>query len=272
MSEKNQTQAKSRKAVKLTRAMRGIPATKYRMASDGRKWKAACQERKQLADWLASYGDGDGTRIFPAIQTISAAFDTWSRATLFRRLADLRGLGVLVSEGLRGMRGNRIRRLLPEVLTKPQAEVSGTKTEVSDSPKDTEPPKSQIEPPKSQIDEPKSQTIRETHTVTRPSPYRHKNSAAKNAAPVVLPEWMPLEEWSQYLTYRKRRKKPFDTYTQKLAVQSLDKLRAAGHNVADAINRSILSGWLDFFPPRDASKSPDTRTDRNLKAAGLGKN
>jgi hypothetical protein len=143
-------------ALKLSRDMRGIPVSSNRLATDGRKWKALCHERKLLADWLATYGDADGTRIFPTVEVISAAFDTWGRRTVFRRLADLRNLGVLHSEGLRGERGPRVRRLLPDVLHKPQAEV----------------PDSQV--PKCQIDEPKCQTIRGTQTVTRPSPDRHK--------------------------------------------------------------------------------------------------
>lgn len=111
--KKNSSQSKS---VKLSRTMRGKPATAYRLPDDGRKWKHSCNERKQLADWLATYGDADGTHIFPSIRTMLAAFDTWSHGKLFYRLADLRRLGVLESEGLKGERGPRIRRLRPDKL------------------------------------------------------------------------------------------------------------------------------------------------------------
>jgi hypothetical protein len=97
-----------------------------------------------------------------------------------------------------------------------------------------------------------------------------KPSAAKNAAPLVLPEWIPVPEWTEFLKHRKDRKKPLNPYGQKLAIESLDKLRLAGHDVADAINRCILGGWSEFFPPKD-TKDPNTRTERNLRAAGFAR-
>jgi hypothetical protein len=126
--KKNPGQSKS---LKLSRNMRGIPATTYRMRGDGRKWKMLCDQRKQLADWLATYGDGDGTRIFPKVATMLAAFDTWSRAKIFARLKDLRALGVMQPEGRKGEHGPRIRRLIPPKPIK--AEVSDSFSEVSDS-------------------------------------------------------------------------------------------------------------------------------------------
>jgi hypothetical protein len=133
--KKNSGQSKS---VKLSRDMRGIPATAYRLPSDRRKWKALCNERKQLADWLATYGDSDGSHIFPSVATMLRAFDTWSRKTLFRRLADLRELGILQSEGLKGERGPRIRRLRPEMFAdferfEPKYQIRIRRAEVSDS-------------------------------------------------------------------------------------------------------------------------------------------
>jgi hypothetical protein len=119
------------KAAKLARDMRGIPATAYRLPNDGRKWKSLCVARKQLADWLATFGDADGSRIFPSVKTMQAAFDTWSRMTIFRRLAELRWLGFLESEGLKGERGPRVRRLNPKA-----AEVSDSLAGVSDSESD----------------------------------------------------------------------------------------------------------------------------------------
>jgi hypothetical protein len=129
-------QAKS-PAVALSRDMRNIPATRYQLPNDGRKWRTLCDQRKQLADWLATFGDADGSRIFPAIETMLTAFDTWSRAKLFRRLAELRELGILKSEGLIRERGARIRRLIPNAVL--------LTAEVSDSPVSHTQPKSHIQ-------------------------------------------------------------------------------------------------------------------------------
>jgi hypothetical protein len=107
--------------------MRDIPATAYRLPNDGRKSPMLGRERKQLGDFLSTFGDGDGTRIFPSVETMAAALDR-SSATIFRRLDDLHALGVLEKEGRKGENGPRIRRLRPEILTKP-AELSDSNSD-----------------------------------------------------------------------------------------------------------------------------------------------
>jgi hypothetical protein len=120
-TKRKPAQQKQKKSpLKLSRYTRGIPASSYLLPTDGKKWKPLCNERKALADWLATYGDGDGTRIFPSIDTMQRAFDTMSRRTLFRRLKDLQSVGILKSEGLHGERGSRIRRLNPSDLDGPK--------------------------------------------------------------------------------------------------------------------------------------------------------
>jgi hypothetical protein len=111
--------------------MRSIPTTAYRLPDDGRKWRTLCEDRKQLADWLASYADGDGSSIYPSVGTIAKAFDTWSRAKIFRVLAALKRLKILSKQGYTREHGTRVRALHPEVLSRPGVSNSGAG--VSDS-------------------------------------------------------------------------------------------------------------------------------------------
>jgi hypothetical protein len=104
-------------SVKLSRDLRVIPVDKYRLPRDGRKWKGAALQRMQLAEWLSTYGDGDGSRIYPSVQTMCDHFGL-SRATIFRLLADLKDLGLLEDEKnekgksrLAGECGTRMRRM-----------------------------------------------------------------------------------------------------------------------------------------------------------------
>jgi hypothetical protein len=131
--EKANTQQKTgqAKSLRLSRTMRDIPATAYRMPNDGRKTALLGRERKQLADFLATFADADGSRIFPSVETIATALDR-SRATIFRRLDDLCALGVLGKEGYHGEHGSRIRRLRPEQLAN-RAELSDSDAGVQDT-------------------------------------------------------------------------------------------------------------------------------------------
>ena len=63
-----------------------------------------------LAEWLATYGDADGSRIFPSVASITSHFG-WSRRQTFYLLKNLKELLLLDSCGLTSERGTRVRRM-----------------------------------------------------------------------------------------------------------------------------------------------------------------
>jgi hypothetical protein len=91
------------RSLKLSRDLREVPVELYRLPTDGRKWKAVARERMALAEWLSTYGDADGTRIWPSVGSMVLHFG-WSRGKVFYLLADLKKLKLLDGEpaGRRG--------------------------------------------------------------------------------------------------------------------------------------------------------------------------
>jgi len=68
---------------------------------------------------------------------------------------------------------------------------------------------------------------------------------------LAIPEWLPVDRLQAFLDYRVDIKKPMTKHGAELLIGELTKLRAAGHDPVDSINRSIMSGkWLGVFPPR----------------------
>jgi hypothetical protein len=65
-----------------------------------------------------------------------------------------------------------------------------------------------------------------------------------------LPDWVPAEPWGQFEEMRRRKKKPMTDAARKLAVNKLDALRSAGHDVATMIDQSILHAWDTFYAPK----------------------
>lgn len=91
-------------ALKCVVAARCIPIEKYRLGTDGRKWKAVAARRRALFMELATYANSDGTfeREFesrkinysPSEKHLVASMGI-SRATIYRRLDDLHEAGLL---------------------------------------------------------------------------------------------------------------------------------------------------------------------------------
>ena len=82
-----------------------------------------------------------------------------------------------------------------------------------------------------------------------PSHKNHKNDSYKRLTP---PGWLPEQAWKQFKEHRQRLRKPLTARGEELAIKTLDKLRAEGHDPAEVIDNSILNGWQGLFPPREA--------------------
>src|SRR5258708_39460101 len=66
----------------------------YRLSGDGRKWKALCEARQKLGNWLALKGNPDGSQIFPGIAKM-VAVTGWLYGKTCYVLDDLTTIGFL---------------------------------------------------------------------------------------------------------------------------------------------------------------------------------
>jgi hypothetical protein len=103
------------KSVHCVRDLRDATLEEFKLPNDKRQWKSLARNRQSLANFLATYADGDGSRVCPSVETMTEHFG-WHRATTFRLLADLRALQLLSDKvGLFGKQGTARRKL--DVLT-----------------------------------------------------------------------------------------------------------------------------------------------------------
>jgi hypothetical protein len=97
-------------STKCVRDVRSVPPAAYRLASDGKKWRWMCEERRKLLMQMASYSNGDGTGIWPSVQRL-ADETGMSPRTAHRLLNDLKTLGFLEDGELHGCYKTRIRSI-----------------------------------------------------------------------------------------------------------------------------------------------------------------
>ena len=103
---RKQRQQKS-ESVKLSRDVREIDLDKFSLPTDGRKRKRLSRDRQAAAGWLATFGDGDGSRIFPGLKKMARHFG-WSERKCDYVIADLKTLGILIPSTAKrdGQHGN----------------------------------------------------------------------------------------------------------------------------------------------------------------------
>ena len=91
-----------------------------------------------------------------------------------------------------------------------------------------------------------------THSKANQEPIT-KNQEPKKQPTVDLPDWLPKEKWEAFVQMRKQLKKPMSEYAIKLMVNKLVRLRDAGHNVGELLDKSITNSWLDVYEPKGGS-------------------
>lgn len=65
------------------------------------------------------------------------------------------------------------------------------------------------------------------------------------------PEWVPAEQWSEFVQMRKAmRNVPFTGAAAKGVVSELDKLRGQGFDPAELLSLAVTNGWRTVYPPK----------------------
>lgn len=89
-------------------------------------------------------------------------------------------------------------------------------------------------------------------TVPKPLLNQKQKQKQKQEEIFVLPDWIPVEQWQAFVDMRKAKgsRTPFTDAARDGIVQDLGKIRDAGHDVADALRRSVINGWSGVFEPK----------------------
>jgi hypothetical protein len=74
--------------------------------------------------------------------------------------------------------------------------------------------------------------------------------APETGASILLPDWLPLSTWNDFLEMRKGIRKPLKGKAVELMLRKLAKLRDAGEDVRQVLEQSTLNSWQDVFPVR----------------------
>lgn len=96
--------------VHAVRDARKLSFERFQLPSDGREWKHVAGKRRAVYIELATYADADGTNACPSIESLQR-IDGSSRRSIFRRLAELRELGLLVDVGKSKYQGTTVREI-----------------------------------------------------------------------------------------------------------------------------------------------------------------
>ena len=88
---------------------------------------------------------------------------------------------------------------------------------------------------------------------------RREEEKTEIQAQAPLPDWLPKDAWAGYVEMRKRIRKQMTPRARTLVLQALDKMRAKGIDVSQALDNSTRNSWVDVYEPKDATVGSDTQ-------------
>jgi len=89
-----------------------------------------------------------------------------------------------------------------------------------------------------------------------------------------LPDWLPKDDWLDYLEMRDKKGKGKATNRAKqLIILKLDEMRKKGHDPSEALQQSIINSWTSVFEVKQENRNGYNNNDkhqRTLEAATRG--
>ena len=67
-------------------------------------------------------------------------------------------------------------------------------------------------------------------------------------AEIKLPDWLNKETWDAFLKMRKKQKSQPTDHAIRLLIKELEKLKLAGDDPNEVLNRSVMNSWKGVFP------------------------
>lgn len=67
---------------------------------------------------------------------------------------------------------------------------------------------------------------------------------------LVLPDWLPTENWQGFVEMRQKIRKPMTQRAASMVLKKLEGFMQAGQDVAAILDQSVVKSWQDVFPIR----------------------
>lgn len=100
----------------------------------------------------------------------------------------------------------------------------------------------------------------------------HSKVSKRKGIPVVLPDWLDVELWDEWVAHRKTRDKgAASDHAKRLWIKEMTALHEAGHDLRAIIEKSISKNWKGIFAPSNDTvvgcvKRPASLNDMDYSA------
>lgn len=98
------------------------------------------------------------------------------------------------------------------------------------------------------------------------NPHTPDTNKGKNKSPAQdadLPDWLPVDAWSDFVDMRKKIKAPLTDAAKRLAINSLEKLMQDGQRPRAVLEQSVMNSWKGLFEVKAQQRGNGQPLDRD---------
>lgn len=219
-------------------------------------WKSSYHSGKKMVLLALCDNANDQGECFPSVSMLAEKC-SMSERSVFNHIADLEKDGAILRNNRAGR--STVYQLDPCKFCTPECPLTpATVAEVQPlTPANSAPPPLQPLHTTPATVAPTPATVAPI-TINEPSINQIPNTKDKAQAPLVLPDWLPMELWNAFLLARKKKKAADTPFATGLVLKDLKKFHADGHDVSDILSKSIKGGWTDVYEPKTPPKPKTT--------------
>lgn len=93
---------------------------------------------------------------------------------------------------------------------------------------------------------------------------REKEKETEKKRKVEIPDFIPLQDWNDFVEMRKHTKRSMTERAMKIIFNKLQQIKAKGFDVSEVLQKSIANNWSDVYEPKE-KKINDMFMDKRIK-------
>lgn len=93
---------------------------------------------------------------------------------------------------------------------------------------------------------------------------REKEKETEKKRKVEIPDFIPLQDWNDFVEMRKHTKRSMTERAMKIIFNKLQQIKAKGFDISEVLQKSIANNWSDVYEPKE-KKINDMFMDKRIK-------
>jgi len=79
---------------------------------------------------------------------------------------------------------------------------------------------------------------------------REGETETEKKVAIEIPDWIPLEDWNDFVAMRKQIKKPMTDRAKSIVLGKLEEMKNKGIDISIVLQNSITNNWQNVFEPK----------------------